>query len=208
MSPSTPSPFVNVESSPPGVNSVLHSRFKTVAIQPGAVSGDHHSPAISVAFGGESVDRETLLLPDMKGHGEIGRELGKHLVDQSGKSLSVPVIIDSFVSGGGISAHSSSVWPLKEMGIDVESSVFDSLALFSRLRTRSNLLAPGRYDNFLKTIPLGIKPTILVRLFLVLVGSLGTTLCGGRIWEYNLQACISSTLPSSSGCAIHRHINK
>ena len=61
-----------------------------------------------MAFGGESVDRETLLLPDMKGHGEIGRELGKHLVDQSGKSLSVPVIIDSFVSSGGISAHSSS----------------------------------------------------------------------------------------------------
>ena len=144
MSRSTFSPFVNVESSPPGVDSSLRSRFNMVAIQLGAVSGDHHSPAISVTFGGEYVGWETLLLPDMKGDGAIGRELGKHPGDQSIKSLSVPVIIDSVVSGGGISAHSSSVRPLEEIGIGVESSIFAPLALSSRLRTRRSLSAPGR----------------------------------------------------------------
>ena len=144
----------------------------------------------------------------MKGDESVGRELGQHPVDQSGKSLSVPVMIESVDSGDGISGRSSSVpRPLDNFGVGVDNS-FAPLSLSSRLRTRGNLLAPSKYDAFVKTTPSGPKPAILVRLFLVPVGSLGTTLCGGRIGESNLQACISLTLPTSSGCAVQRHVNK
>ena len=208
MSRSTSSPFINVNNTPTAVYSGLCSRFKSVAIQPGPVAKDPLPPAISVAFGGESIGRETLLLPDMKGDGSVGRKIGQYPVDQSGESLSVPVMIDSIVSGDGISGRSSSVpRPLDEFGVGVEIS-FAPLSLSSRLRTRGTLLDPSKYDAFVKSTPLGPKPTILVRLFLVPVGTLCTTLCDGRIGESNLQACISTTLPSSSGCAIQRHVNK
>ena len=186
----------------------MRSCFNSVAIHPGSVAKNHPSPAISVAFGRESIGRETLLFPDVMGDGSVGREIGQHPVDQSGKSLSVPVMIESSVSGDGILGLSSSVpQPLDEFGVGLDSS-FAPLFFSSRFQTRGNLLAPSKCDAFVKTIYLGPKPAILVRLFLVPVGSLWTTLCGGRIGEFNLQACISSTLLPSSGCAIQRHMNK
>ena len=138
----------------------------------------------------------------MKGDGLVGRELEQHPIDQSGKSLSVPVMIESIVSGGGISGRLSSVpRPLDEFGVSIDI-FFDPLSLSSRLRNRGNLLALSKYDEFVKTIPSGLKPILIVRLFLVPVGSLGTNFCGRRIEESNLQTCISATLPASSGCAI------
>ena len=50
-------PLINVDSSPLGVDSGLRSRFNTIVTQPETVSGDFHSPAVSVAFGGESLGR-------------------------------------------------------------------------------------------------------------------------------------------------------
>ena len=194
MSRFTSSPFLNVESSFPEVDSVLRSRFNTVAIQPGTVSREQLTPVISVPFGGESLGRETLQLPDMKGEGLTRQGLGQHPVDQSGKSLSVPVVMDSVVYGGGILGRSSSVLPFDDDAFGMECSDFAHSALSSRLRTQGNISTPSRYDAFVKTTPLGPRPATLVRLFLVPLGFVKTTLCGGRIEESNLQACISSTL--------------
>ena len=117
----------------------------------------------------------------MKGDLLVGRELEQHPVDQSGKSLSVPVMIESIVSVGGISGRLSSVpRSLDEFGVSIEF-FFDPLSLSSRLRNRGNILAPRKYDAFVKTIPSGLKPILIARLFLVPVGSLGTNFCGGRI---------------------------
>jgi len=111
--------------------------------------------------------------------GSTGRELGHHPVDQSDKFLSVKIVIDSIVSGGGISGRSSSVQLSEDIGIGVEHSYFDALAFVSRLRNRGSISVPGKYYYVVKTTPLGTKPAILVRLFLVPVGSFGTNLCGG-----------------------------
>ena len=117
-------------------------------------------------------------------------------------------MICSIVSGGGTSGWSSSGFrSLDEFGFSAESS-FAPLFLSHRLRTRDNLLDLSKYDAFVKTISSYSKITILVKLFLVPVGSLETTFCGGRIGESNLQTCISPTLPASLGCAIQLHINK
>ena len=144
----------------------------------------------------------------MKREGLTRQGLGQHPVDQSGKSPSVPVVMDSVVSGGGILGRSSSVLPFDDDAFGMECSDFAHSALSSRLRTRGNISIPSRYDAFVKTTPLGPRPATLIRLFLVPLGFVGTTLCGGRIGESNLQACISSTLPNTSGCTIQRHINK
>ena len=202
MSRSTPSPFGIVDSSPPEVISGLRNRFNVVVIQPGTVSGDLNSPAVSVDFGGDSPGRNNLLLPDIQGPGNSGHDDGQHLDDQSGKSLSVPVQLDS-ASRGFNSGRSPSV----EFDTIGDGS---ALASATRFSLRTNIPAPGRYNAFVKTgaTTTGIKSATLVKLFLVPVGSLGNTLCGGRIGESGLQAYISSTSPSSSGCAIQRHTVK
>ena len=117
----------------------------------------------------------------MERDGLTRQGLGHHLIDQSGKSLSVPVVTDSVVSSGGISGRLSSVLPLDGDGFGVERLDFASLALSSLLRTRGNIPTPARYDSYVKTTPLGPRSTILVRLFLFSLGSVGTTLYGGRI---------------------------
>ena len=202
MSRSTSSPFGIVDSSPPEVISGLRNRFNAVMIQPGTVSGSRDYPAVSVAFGGDSPGRNNLLLPNMQGPGNTGHDGGQHPDDQSGKSLSDPVHLDS--TSRGFNSESS---PSAEVGTIGDGS---TLASATRFSFRTNIPAPGRYNEFVKTglTTTGIKSATLVKLFLVPVGSLGNTLCGGRIGESGLQACISSTSPSSSGCAIQRHVVK
>ena len=180
-------------------NGISILKLPRQVIQPGTVSGDRNSPAVSVAFGG---DRNNLLLPDMQGPGNSGHDDGHHLDDQSGKSLSVPVQLDS-ASRGFNSGRSPSVG----FGTVGDGS---ALAAATRFSLRTNIPAPGRYNAFVKTgaTTTGIKSATLVKLFLVPVGSLENTLCGGRIGESGLQACISPTSPSSSGCAIQRHVLK
>ena len=94
-----------------------------------------------------------------------------------------------------------------ELGTNGDGS---ALAYATRFSLRVNIPAPGRYNEFVKTgvTTTGSKSVTLVKLFLVPVGSLGNTLCGGRIGESSLQACISSITSSSSGCAIQRHVVK
>ena len=138
----------------------------------------------------------------MQEPGNSGHDGGQHLDDQSGKSLSVHVQLDS-ASRGFNSGRSPSV----EFGTAGGGSALASATWFSLW---TNIPTPDRYNAFVKTgaTTTGIKSATLVKLFLVPVGSLGNTLCGGRIGESGLQAYISSTSPSSSGCAIQRHAVK
>ena len=83
--------------------------------------------------------------------------------------------------------------------------------MFSRLKERTKRMAPDRFGtpvSVLKQKINNIKSSTLVNLFRVDTGSIGVTICGGRIGKADLQACVAYVLMGGQSCGIISHKEK
>ena len=108
-------------------------------------------------------------------------------------------------------------------GASISTLLLDpDLAVKPSLRSRNDLQAPSRFRSpstssrsssqlpggNVARAPSKTGEAVTVRLFHVLAGSIGTTICGGKIGSSGLQACVSHVPFGSTSCYIRSHATK